>query len=270
MPEAAYPELMGTPLFDDSDEHFLSRRSRLIEEALGWGDGWHEVDRLEGGLVVGFKKPGRDSRKFQHDMTPTLRQNNSEQEPWQMRDVWAQLCMVGMVDREAFKALLVLIYRNAYLIDHAEDRLGRLRYRPPKPAISRLENMLKKRGGEERVREILPCGVLGLLHFLNLLGWNEDMRYNVEWGKPSFAKGRYARGRVKTLLTCIRTSVEVVRFTERVRCGDVDKDTIGSLLGIMQSLINAKGLCPPNKQQLVGWLEPYLTGRPPSMEDWMA
>jgi hypothetical protein len=280
MPDEAYPELVETPLFDDEDKRFLNRRLKLIEEASGWGDGWHEVDRLEGGLVVGFKKPGKFRDEFPHDMTPVLKRGDTECPRWDMKDVWVQLCRVGMVDWEAFKALLVLIYRNAYLFDHTEDEAGRLRYRPPKSAIDRLE------GAINRAKVDMPCGVLGLLHFLNLLGWNEDMKYNVKDGKPSFdevdSRGRvvkknYARGRVNNLLTCIRVPFEVTCLIKGVRARDVGENAIESaidtILDIAQKFVHTRGLCPPDsKQQLVEWLKPYLTGRPPfqeSLERWM-
>jgi hypothetical protein len=62
------------PSSRDSDERFRNKRLRLINEALGWKEGWHEVDRLEGGLVVGY-------RKYPHDMTPVLRRGDEKCEP---------------------------------------------------------------------------------------------------------------------------------------------------------------------------------------------
>ena len=98
-------------------------------------------------------------------------------------------------------------------------------------------------------------------HFLDLLGWNEDVKYHCESGSPTF-KGKYTFkvGRVNTLLTCIRVPYEVSRFAshaaENVASpGQVDFDQI---IGVMQQFSNARGTCVPNPKQLLEWLDPYL------------
>src|SRR5436309_433333 len=100
------------------------------------------------------------------------------------RDVWSMLARVALSDEAGFAGLATLIYRCAFHLDHeVEDR--RLRYKPGPPTAAFIGDL----GG--RLGALLPDGnVWALLHFLDMLGWNEDVKYHFEEGRATFT-GKY-------------------------------------------------------------------------------
>ncbi len=170
------------------------------------------------------------------------------------KDLWSSLARASAADMEAFKALAVLIYRNAYHLDHLVDEEGRVRYRPSERVADCIEVV------DQRLSAFLPPGgVWSLAFFLDLLGWNEDVKYHSEDSQPTF-RGSYPynTGRVNTLLTSIRVPYEVSRFARNASEHMETPDSIdfSSMIAVMQQL--SRGICVPNRDQLKRWFDPYL------------
>jgi hypothetical protein len=233
----------------------------MIKEALSWPSGTRDsqnrvsVDILPDGTEFLFLKPGKevfnDKRPNPNDMTPQI---GIERERYNFEDIWNYLAKISMVDFDAFKAVLTLVYRNAYLVDHVREGNG-VRYRPSRDILSCIDELASTVG------HVLPNGLLGMMHFLNILGWNEDMKYQTESNFLLFNPNHKTDiGRINTLLSCIRVPYQAAQFAihvldNRDKLVDID---FGIMLSSMQQFSRSRGTCTPSKPQLVEWLSPYI------------
>jgi hypothetical protein len=197
----------------------LEKRTHLINEALGWGGSsshpqQHQVGRSANGGVLIFEKPGKEAAEGtnMNDMKPIIIINGTPLNPPSFSFIWSDLTNIATTDFEAFRAVLVLIYRSAFLLDHKTNSEGKLRYEP-EPEIKACVAELDKQVGS-----LTEFGsVDGLLRFIDLLGWNEDVKYHSFEGRASFTEGKYGGkdkriGRVRTFLTCIRVPYDISQF----------------------------------------------------------
>lgn len=238
------------------------KRTKRIREALTWESGTEEnpikhlVTQLPNGLEVYFLKPGKEvfnqKRPNLHDMFPVV--SNTEIK-LKFDDIWTFLSKISIMNFKSFKIVLTLIYRNAYFIDHVERHKGIIRYEPNQEILETIHQIEKETG------RVSPFGLLGLLNFLDILGWNEDMKYHVENNKPTFS-GKYGLnvGRINTLLTCIRVPYQSSGFVAHCIDNSTGKQNIdfSRLYAIMQQFAKSRGTCTPTQQQLKEWLSPYV------------
>jgi hypothetical protein len=238
------------------------KRLKMIQEALKWSKGTfekpdkHVISKLPNCLEVYFLKPGKETnnvtRPNPHDMMPVV---GNPLHKLRFDEVWSFLSKISLVDFESFKAVLTLVYRNAFLLDHVESQTGVLRYQPSPKIIDFVSEVDKKAAG------VSPFGLMGLLHFLDILGWNEDVKYHVENNIPTFS-GRYdfKVGRINTLLTCIRVPYQASSFVKS--CIDTSKVSkeidFMNLYTIMQQFAKSRGTCTPTQEQLRNWLSPFI------------
>ncbi len=250
----------------------LDKRMHLINEAIGW-DGTltkpmtHSVGRSSDDSLLLFEKPGKEARAGtnENDMRPVIIVKGKPLEPPSFSFIWSDLTNIAMADFEAFRAVLILIYRSAYLLDHRKDKNGNWRYDPSPPVMECINELDKLVGSKTEFGS-----VDGLLRFIDLLGWNEDVKYHSSNGKASFTEGKYGGkdpriGRTRTFLTCIRVPYDVSRFMNdhRKEIESGEKADFVQLYEIMQALINSRGLCVPRtKEDLMGYLQPYLYDMP--------
>jgi len=215
----------------------------------------HVADILANGTEVVFHKPGKEAFRKKnpkpHDMTPVV----PGYEWASFRDVWSILAWVSFAEPDAFKALAVLIYRSAYHLDHVAEE-GKLRYRPAPTVASCMDAL------DQRLAKFMPNrSVRAFLHFLDLLGWNEDVKYHFEDGKVTFTGDfPFKAGRVNTLLTCIRVPYEVSRFARHAveNASSPERIEFGHIIDVMQQFSIARGTCVPDDDQLLQWFAPYL------------
>lgn len=232
------------------------KREQLIDEALGWERGesieapkYYHLQPLSDGSAVYFAKPGKEFKegKNVNDMRPVVK--DSDQKPPTFAAVWSDLTNIALLDFEAFRAVLLLVYRNAFLMDH-ELQDGHWRYNPQKEIHQCIIEL------NEIVGPIPMYGsVEGLLRFIDLLGWNEDVKYL----GPN-KRGKKRIGRINTFLTCIRIPYQTALFMgehqREVQSGGSADYT--PLYDIMQALIKSRGICLPSKEDLLQILNPYL------------
>jgi len=239
------------------------RREKRILEALSWSSGSqskpnkHLVATLPNGIEVYFLKPGKEvfntKRPNPHDMLPVVGDSNVR---LKFDDVWSCLSHISVVNFESFKMALTLIYRNAYFVDHVEKKPSVIRYEPSKSLLNLIKRINDEAGGTS------PLELLPLLHFLDILGWNEDMKYNVQRNKPNFSgHSDFNVGRINTLLTCIRVPYQASVFVRHVleKANNPKNIDFSQLFTIMQQFAKSRGTCTPTQQQLLTWLSPYIT-----------
>jgi len=255
-------QALRTRLQTGTKQSLLDMRRSLIAEALSWEGGTLDnprkylIAKLPNGQEAYFLKPGKEvankRRPNPHDMTPVV---GRPEYRLRFDEIWAYLSKTAIINPEIFKAALTLIYRDAFLLDHM--RVGNsVRYQPNKEIAKSIREM------DQEIGSVLPFGLMGLLHFLNLLGWNEDVKYHTENDEPTF-KGKYGpnTGRINTLLTCIRVPYQTLHFVRHImEMSDRPRDIDFTLVyGTMQQFVQSRGTCTPTQRQLLEWLAPYVT-----------
>ncbi len=241
---------------------FNEQRYQRILEAVRWEPGSslddqkkYVVDVLPSGQEVFFFKPGKEAFRTgnpnPHDMAPNV---GTAYEDATFGEVWVNLSSISVVDFELFRKVLLLTYRNAFHIDHRVID-GKVRYRPSGGVMSAIKEV------DREMRGILyEGGILGLMHFLDILGWNEDVKYHTAQGEAAVPTSRRQRtGRVNTLLTFIRVTHEMSDFAVRVReASDPREVDFQQAYELMQQFARSRGICAATNQQLRSWLSPYL------------
>lgn len=214
------------PLPKDS----VAARLQAVDEAKAWPKGadkeHQSFERLYdiGGWELGLGKPGKEAsrkrRPNENDMTPTVWRRGEQVSgtPALFQEVWA--IYEGMARADDWDALEVcgrLLFRNAFLLDHAPDAAGHLRYRPPSAAIDFLTG--RTVGGTD-----IPLDILH--HFIELIALNEDVKYSTLKKDSGAAYDLAKTGRPSSLITAVHfilmlfgqaTMAELVAWTSRGR-----------------------------------------------------
>jgi hypothetical protein len=261
----AYQDILRTKLqWSNTRAVWEDKRRKRILEAMSWESGTedkprkHLIATLPNNIEVYFLKPGKEvfnkKRPNPYDMFPVV--GAPEIKP-KFEDIWSHLSRIAVINFDSFKAVLTLIYRSAYLIDHLEKEAGIIRYEPNDAITKCVHNINKEIGNAS------PFGLMGLLHFLDILGWNEDMKYHIENNKPTFSgKYDFKVGRINTLLTCVRVPYQASLFVRHCieKASDKKNINFSLLYTIMQQFAKSRGTCTPTQQQLTEWLSPYVVG----------
>lgn len=248
-----------------------SKRVRLINEAIQW-DGnasqpkQYQISTSSDGSTLLFEKPGKEALEGtnENDMKPVIIVKGKRLDPPSFSFIWSDLTNIAMADFEAFRAVLILIYRNAYLLDYRPNEEEKVRFEPTQPIKDCIKELDREVGDRSQFGS-----VDGLLRFIDLLGWNEDVKYHSFDGRASFTEGQWGGkdkkiGRIRTSLTCIRVPYDISEFMHAHRKeleGGKRADFV-PLYDIMQALINSRGLCVPKRtDDLFRYLNPYIVER---------
>lgn len=241
----------------DHKEPIIEVRQDRIDEAVAWDAGpstakpmKHVVETLPEGHEVHFLKPGKEADRSDpnpDDMTPNVGDLYTN---YRFDDTWSEIARIGFVNEGMFRFFMVLLYRNAYLIDHEDIGGGRYRYRPD-PQVMKTLN--------DEVGDAITGTVRTFLHFLDILGWNEDVKYHGPNGDYELSSSFYT-GRINTILSCIDIPYKLSHFIEEVtlkadRPEDID---VRMVLETMQDLSSARGVSRPTQGELEGWFSPVL------------
>lgn len=246
----------------------MLKRTEMINEAIRLDGSLSEpkqhVIAEKENITLLFEKPGKEAIAGTNvnDMRPMVLVNGRPLDPPSFSFIWSDLTNIAMADFEAFKAVLLLIYRSAFLLDHIKTDAHGWRYCPRDGVSDAIDELDRTVGDRTEFGN-----VWGLLGFIDLLGWNEDVKYHSVGGSASFTEGKYGGkgkqkiGRINTLLSCIRVPYEISDFmySHREEIMGGKKADFVSLYDIMQALINSRGLCTPKRNEdLLRFLDPYL------------
>lgn len=254
-----------------SNNNFIRQRSVRIVEAIAFESGTIAeptktvISTLPNQKESYFFKPGKETLRKKpnvYDMSPNVGAKGiSETESWAFEKILEYLIKISIINQITFKKVLAILYRNCFLIDHQEVEKGKFRYLPSNDLlnyIDKIEFGLKDGFTDKfKTKEI---GLLEFLHFIDLLGWNEDVKYHIVEGKPDFKKYSKKVGRVNTILSLISTPLmisdfilDIIHKTEKK--GIIDVKLITS---VIQKLTKSRGICVLPHTTLQEYLNPYL------------
>jgi len=256
-----------------NDRAYKPKRAQRINEALAFVGGSaeapnkHVIARLPAGKEAYFMKPGKEAqRKIPniHDMLPEVGKDGvSETATFTFEVLWEHLVEISIINQILFKKVLVLIYRNCFFVDHAADENGNLRYAPSAEAldcISKIDYAVRAGFNDKFKKE--KIGLLEFLHFIDLLGWNEDVKYHVANNAADFAAKNANVGRPNTIISVISVPLRINDFLSNVieNVDRVERINVRLILSTMQQLSKARGVYPMAHKQLREYLSPYLDG----------
>jgi hypothetical protein len=251
-----------------NSKDFIEKRTKLIEEAINFPRGTFEsqiktvIFKLNNGKEAYFLKPGKETlRKTPnvHDMLPCVA---GDFDKWAFEQIWEYLIKISIIQQASFKKVLVLLYRLCYYIDH-EVVNNKLRYQPPTQIleyINNLEKFVLKDGFQEKFKTA-EVELLEFLYFVDLLAWNEDIKYHSNENKADFTEQNKKNvGRVNTILTIISAPILISKFINNIientkTNGVIDVKLITTTI---QKFTKTRGLCVLSNPQLLEFLQPYL------------
>ncbi|GHT21939.1 hypothetical protein FACS189430_02920 [Bacteroidia bacterium] len=259
--------------------NYITQRAILIDEAIAFPLGTQiartktEINNFAFNKSAYFSKPGKEAARKTNpnllDMYPSIEQNGLELMPnWAFEQIWEYLIKISIIQQDTFKKALILLYRICYFIDHQYiDK--KFRYSPSKELlneITNLENYVLKNGFREKFNTS-EVHLLDFLHFVDLLAWNEDVKYNTENGKAYFLQnknGQYScsanKGRVNTILSIISAPIMISKFINNI----IESTKINGVIDVklitttIQKFTKTRGLCMLSDKELSDFLQPYL------------
>jgi len=190
------------------------RRKEAVMEALSWEKGPDQENRIIHELylspdhyVVGVAKPGKEAhpdyrgcRYYTGERKGEKTNNPNDMHPFILKsgkrvgknltfeDMFESIEGLMRADLFGLELMGMLLFRAAFMLDHKKNTNGNWRYQPSDFIVEMLENRIPKVSG-------MPIRVL--LHFLEVLSLNEDVKvYSL--GYKDFKKDY---GRINTLLT---------------------------------------------------------------------
>lgn len=249
---------------------YIDKRIIRIKEALTFIYGTRDepiktvVAELSNGKEVCFYKPGKEAfreRPNINDMYPCILSNNvNEVDSFAFDDIWEYLIKISIINQLTFRKVLIVLYRICYFYDHKLINETMLRYQPNEEIfdyIQKLDFSLKE-GFEDKFKNH-GLGLIEFLHFVDILGWNEDVKYNIIDSNPNIGKNKRI-GRVNTILSIISVPLMVNDFLSNIieNVNYIEKINVRLILSTMQKLSKSRGICVLTNKELVKDLSPFL------------
>jgi len=265
-------EIITTDLFNSraSGKDFIEKREMLVQEAINFPQGTFEkqkktvVFKFADDKEAYFLKPGKEAQAHRktpnvHDMFPNVAGHFDK---WAFEQIWEYLIKISIIQQAAFKKTLVLLYRLCFYIDH-ELVNKKLRYNPSSQILEYIDNLQKfvLRDGFKEKFKTSEVDLLEFLYFVDLLAWNEDVKYHTIENKADFIKKGKNVGRRNTVLTIISAPILISEFINNIitstkpEGGIIDVKLITTTI---QKFTKTRGLCILSNQKLVEFLQPYL------------
>jgi hypothetical protein len=265
-------EIIATNLFNNrkNGKNFIIRRTELINEAINFPKGASKEEPKKTVVVTFadnkeayFLKPGKETiRKIPniHDMFPNVASNFDN---WAFEQIWEYLIKISIIQQAAFKKTLVLLYRLCYYIDHINNDESKFRYNPSGQILEYINNLDKfvlQDGFNEKFKTS-DVSLLEFLYFVDLLAWNEDVKYHSTDNKADFTDTQRKNvGRVNTVMTIISAPILISKFISNIIESTKTNDVINVKLitEAIQQFTRTRGLCILSTTKLVDFMQPYL------------
>lgn len=249
--------ILKTKLQRGNPERLRLFRTLRIQEALNFESGSfenkkkHVIYSFNDEFQASFEKPGKESFRQKNpnlnDMTPVI---SSSTERFTFDDMWSYLIELALHDYNLFKQALVILYRLAYMLDHKKTD-NKIRFMPDSSILKITDSIQAPIPYSYTFRE--------LLYFFDLLGWNEDVKYNVNNGKPEI-RANYKTGSINTILSLIAVPFICQEFIEHIISKTKRKEKIETrkIVNAIQKISKQRGVYTPRQKDLIAWLSPYL------------
>ena len=270
-----YQSVLRTPiqkargkLGSERKKELTRNRSEMIEEAVDWPLGKSPVNAS---LGLFYTKPGNKVSEplGEFDFRPWVKLDT---DPPAFDYMWTELSRIPLYTGfEEFRAVLVLVYRMAYLVDHKPNDQGKLRYSPSGPVDACITEIEGKLDANVAAEDKVPAyGLRAFLHFLDLLALNEDVKYHhssdgeaVFKAEGERTKGQefsFEAGRINNLLSAIKASYLVHELIDSVLKNSSNPRAIDTrgIFSVTQSLMVSNGVCPAQRSELLDWFNGYI------------
>jgi hypothetical protein len=173
-------------------------------------------------------------------------------------DLWEYLIKISIIQQDTFKKVLVLLYRLCFYIDYQNDR-----YKLSSEMLQEIKNIqdfVLNAGFQEKfgTKEIT---LLEFLYFVDLLGWNEDVKYHTKKEYPYFKNFTESKvGRTNTILSIISAPIVISQFIQDIIYKTANNGIINVKLitSTIQTFTKSRGLCVLSNRELLKYLSPYL------------
>jgi hypothetical protein len=262
--------IIQTKIFK-SNRDFIQRRSARIAEAIAFSSGTVEnpvktvISILPNGKEAYFLKPGKETLRSKpniHDMFPNVgNKNQSETIGYTFEIMWEYLIKISIINQITFKKVLILLYRLCFLLDHQEIEEGKLRYYPSQDLsdyIDKIDFSLKD-GFKDKFKTE-EIGLLEYLHFIDIVGWNEDVKYHIKNSTPNFETVNKKTGRVNTILSIISAPLMISSFIQDIieKTKNYGIINVKLITSTIQKFTKSRGICVLSNKDLLVYLHPYL------------
>ena len=213
------------------------------------------IDTLKDGTEIYFKKPGKEYfRKTPNlnDMSPNVGDLFFK---YSFADIWQLLCKLrNTISIDNYKKLSAILYRVAYLIDF-EYVNDKVRFKPSQELLDEIQTIQ-----DEINEKQLDLNVLAFIHFMDILGWNDEMKTHATNEGLNFVSSKPRMGRINTILSCISIPILFQEFVEEVLRNKDNKAKIdfSIVINVAQTFSRTRGVHPLPNKTLVSLLYPYL------------
>lgn len=213
------------------------------------------VDCLPDGTQIFFLKPGKEYFREVPNLNDMLPCAGDLFTRFSFADIWNLLCKLrNTMELENYKKLSAILYRVAYLLDFDYIN-GKVRFNPSQELRDEIDTIQKEIDSKG-----LGVNILAFIHFVDILGWNDEMKTHANNGGLNYVKEKPRMGRINTILSCISIPLLFQEFVEEVLKNKDNKSNINFrvVIDVAQTFARSRGVCPIPNKDLVKLLSPYL------------
>lgn len=252
---------MITKVVKGCPKELIEKRKNRIQEALDIKfDNPRQpvkfvVDTLPDGNEVYFLKPGKEySRKEPNlnNMSPNVGDLFTK---FSFADIWQLLCKLrNAISFDNYKKLSAILYRVAYLIDFTDNQ-GKVRFSPSTELLNEIQEIQT-----DAIHNNLNVNILAFIHFMDILGWNDEMKTHANNDGLNFVVKKPKMGRINTILSCISIPILFQEFVDEVLLHKDDKANIdfSIVINVAQTFSRTRGVHPLSNKKLAELLNPFL------------
>ncbi len=205
-------------------------------------------------MALFMGNPGKDNGKKRgqniiHDLTPIVKVNNKMElvynEGDTFKEIWSKIYELDIElsekgEAKTMKKLYLLIYRLAYMVDFEYDDANKffLPNEEYKKEVKSIQKIIDNNKIHFNVKQYLA--------FLDLLGWNEDYKYQYELEFTNRYKGR---------LNCILCMISVPLKLKSLKIKKSEILNLSSIIDMCYTFSMSRGIYVLNKEEMIELLD---------------
>ena len=211
-------KILATSKEDTKANIVKPKRTARVIEAKSWKGGKniqnpiYQVIYIDGNYTASLGKPGKEADKDfkgpqginKHDMKPVLFYKDEQVESIaSFEDIFRVFKELWSKDADTANIVAMVLFRMGFLIDHMENADGNFRYSPNKDVLEYVD---------KKTNKLFDFKFSAFLHYLDLIAWNEDVKYD---RTHNIHDGTGGRNNILTyvhLLTALLDKTDFVKF----------------------------------------------------------